>query len=59
MQHEIDVAADFFLTINRWLTNFFNIFFDIANDGFLCCRYFSSMLRMLLFDVLLDRQSIR
>ena len=26
MQHEIDVAADFFLIINGWLTIFFNIF---------------------------------
>jgi len=54
MQHETNVAADFFLVINRWLTIFFQ-YFLMWQMRFLRYRRVSSMLRMLLFNVALER----
>jgi len=54
MQHETNVAADFFLVINRWLTTFFQ-YFLMWQMRFLRYRRVSSMLRMLLFNVALER----
>ena len=51
MQHETNVAADFFLIINEWLTIFFNIFwcckwwFSMLHMFFLCCECYYLMLR--------------